>query len=387
MKIKLLKPKITLPIIILFVAVGIAFLLVSNRRQLEPSQPQAVPLAVQVIEVQPGPVQLKVHAQGTISPRTETELVPEVSGNVVWVSPSMVSGGYFETGEALLRIDDRDYSAAVERASATLTRATAENELAQFEYERAVDLSDRQLISRVDLESNLRTARVAEASMRDAELVLETARRDLARTTLNAPFAGLVRSEKVDAGQFVNRGTSIASVYAAGFVEVRLPIADRQLAYLNVPLSQRGEFDEALAPTVQLSAEFAGEELTWRGKLVRTEAEIDPGSRMVYAIARVRAEDTESAVAPPVGLFVQAEIDGLAVDNVIVLPRAALRNGTQVMVVDTENRLHFRDVDVLRVYRDEAFIEGGLAAGERVSISMLQTVVEGMRVRPVLPGS
>jgi RND family efflux transporter MFP subunit len=376
-----------LPILIVAGAVAVAFVLIKTRRELQPSLPQAAPIAVRVIDVNPGPVQLVVHAQGTVSPRTESALVPEVSGNVIWASPNLVSGGYFEAGEPLLRIDDRDYRAAVQRAEATLARARAEHELAQFEYERAEDLHARQLISRSDLETKVRTARVGEASLQDAELVLETAQRDMARTTLRAPFAGLVRSEQVDVGQFVTRGSSIATVYADDFVEVRLPIADQQLAYLNVPLGQRGEIDNDAAPTVHLTAEFAGQSQQWSGKLVRSEAEIDPGSRMVYVIARVRASEDVDAPPPPVGLFVQAEIEGVAEDNVVVLPRSALRNENQVLVVDTENRLFFRDVEVLRVYRDSAYITGGLAAGERVSVSSLQTVVDGMRVQPILPGT
>ena len=382
-----MKARYILPFVVVFAALGAAVVLVTTGSQLRPSQPAAAPIAVRVVEVRPGPVQLQVHAQGTVEPRTETELVPEVSGNVVWISPNLVSGGYFETGEPLLRIDDRDYRAAAQRAQATLTRAQAEFELAQAELSRAEDLQERQLISRADLDTRLSRARVAQATLQDAELVLETARRDLNRTTLAAPFDGLVRDEQVDVGQFISRGASIASVYAVDYVEVRLPIADQQLAYLNVPLSQRGEIEESLAPDVSLTAEFAGQKQTWTGKIARTEAQIDPGSRMVYAIARVRADNADNSVPPPVGLFVQAEIEGIAENDVVVLPRSALRNENQVLVVDTENRLHFRTVEVLRVYRDDVFVTGGLESGELVSVSALQTVVDGMRVEPLAPQS
>lgn len=377
--------KVVVPLGVLLLAVAVAAGFIANRRALMPSPPEAPPVSVRVVEVEPGPVRLSVHAQGTVSPRTESELVPEVSGNVVWISPSLVSGGYFESGDPLLRIDPRDYEAAVDRAVAALDRARADDELARFEHERAVDLFDRGLISRADLESKERAARVAQASLADAELVLQTARRDLARTELKAPFTGLVRSEQVDLGQFVSRGSSIARVYATDYLEVRLPIADQELAYLNIPLSQRGEFDPDDSPQVRLSADFAGESKVWNGRLVRTEAEIDPGTRMVYAIARV--EGGEGDIAPPVGLFVEAEVAGRKLDDVVVLPRAALRNGEFVLVVDSENRVHLRAVDVLRVYRDQAYITGGLERGERVSVSMLQTVVEGMRVQPVESGS
>lgn len=377
--------KIVVPIVLLAAAVAVAAGFVKNRQQLEAGQPQAPPISVRVVDVSPGPVRLKVHAQGTISPRTESELVPEVSGNVVWISPNLVSGGYFETGEPLLRIDARDYDAAVERAQATLERAEADQELAQFDYGRAVELFGRSLISQADREAAERSARVAEAALADARLVLQTARRDRSRTELTAPFSGLVRSVQVDVGQFVSRGSSIATIYAADYLEVRLPIADQELAYLNIPLTQRGEFDPGDAPSVTLSAEFAGRKQSWEARLVRTEAEIDPGTRMVYAIARVDGESAPggNTMAPPVGLFVEAEIDGLELDDVVVLPRSALRNGEYVLVVDSENRVGRRQVDVFRVYGDQVFIVDGLEAGERVSVSMLQTVVEGMRVQPL----
>jgi RND family efflux transporter MFP subunit len=377
--------KIFFPFVLLLTAAAIAAFFVLNRQPLQSRQLEAPPVSVRVVEVDPGPARLQVHAQGTVSPRTESDLVPEVSGNVVWMSPDLVSGGYFAAGETLLRIDDRDYRSAAERADASLERARADLELARFEYERARDLYDRSLISQADLESREREARVAEAAVTDAQLVVATAERDLGRTELKAPFTGLVRSEQVDLGQFVSRGAPIAKIYATDYLEVRLPIADEELAYLNIPLDHRGEFDAADRPEVSLSAEFAGKEQVWNARLVRTEAEIDPGTRMVYAIARIDAQDLASAqtIAPPVGLFVQAAIDGLEVDNVVVLPRSALRDGEYVLVVDSENRVSLRHVDVLRVYRDQVYITGGLNAGERVSVSILQTVVEGMRVLPV----
>jgi len=377
--------KIIIPIMLLLAAVAVGGYLVANQRTLEPRPQVTPPITVRVVKVEPAPVRLQVHAQGTINPRTESDLVPEVSGNVVWMSPSLISGGYFEAGDVLLRIDDRDYRADVARAEAGLERSTADLELAQFEHERAVDLFGRALISQADLETRARTLRVAEAAMRDAELVLEAARRDLARTELKAPFSGLVRNEQVDIGQFVSRGSAVARIYATDSLEVRLPLADRELAYLNIPVGYRGAFAGDIAPEVRLTADFAGSQQVWRGRLIRTEAEIDPGTRMVYAIARIDADSPYHAqdVAPPVGLFVQAEIDGLEVQDVVVLPRSALRNDNTVLVVDSDNRLHMRQVDVLRVYRDQVFVNGGLRAGELVSIALLQTVVEGMQVEPL----
>ncbi len=162
----------------------------------------------------------------------------------------------------------------------------------------------------------------------------------------------------------------------------------QQLAYLALPLTQRGELDDATAPTVTLSANFAGRDYRWTGKLVRTEAEIDSRSRMIQVVARISAErvagDDPDALPPPVGLFVHAEIEGRSVDNVVVLPRAAIRNASEVLVVDEDNRLRYRKVELLRVYGDDAFINSGLSKGELVCISPLQIVVDGMRVEPLL---
>ena len=361
--------------------------LLVTRPQLDPSEPEPVAPAVRVVYANPGSERMVVHAQGTVSPRTEADLVPEVSGNVLWISPNLVAGGYFEAGEPLLRIDERDYRYALERATAAVDRAMAENEFATFELQRLREMEERNLISPSDVETGMRAARVTEAALADAHAALNQAELDLSRTEVIAPFTGLVRSEQVDPGQFVNRGSAIARLYAVDYVEVRLPIADQQLAYLDIPPMQRGELDESSAPDVLLSADFAGQHYKWRGTIVRTEAEIDMRSRMVNAVARVRTTDDAAAnpeyVPPPVGLFVEAEIQGRSADNVVVVPRSVIRNGNQLLVVDDDDRLRFRTVSVARIYGDDAYIDGGLEKGERVCLTVLQAVIDGMRVEVV----
>jgi RND family efflux transporter MFP subunit len=380
----MIRRKTLLPIVVVTVAGLGAVTLLATSERLSPTQPEPVPPSVRVLDVEPKPVRMVVHAQGTVLPRIETELVPEISGNVVWISPNLIAGGYFDADEPLLRVDDRDYRNAVERASANMSRAEAELEFSEFELARLETLETSDLVSRSALESAMREARVNVAQLRDARVALEQAERDLARTEIRAPFRGLVRSEQVDVGQFVNRGTAVASLYAVDYVEVRLPIADQQLAYLDLLLTPRGQLDADSAPSVRLYADFAGREREWQGRLIRTEAEIDARSRMVQAVARVTAADgADASLPPPVGLFVQADIQGRSADNVVVLPRSAIRNENQVLVVDDENRLRFRTVTLLRVYGDEAFINEGLNAGERVCISPLQAVVDGMRIFPI----
>ena len=373
--------KFLIPLLVIIASIFGAVTLLATSPQLEPSNVDPTATAVRVLEVNPQPIQLSVHSQGTVVPHTETQLIPEVSGRVIWISPALVNGGYFESGQPLLRLEDNDYRTSLTRARATLTRAEAEFEHARFEYQRLKSLEDRQLASRSQIENQLRAYRVQEASLQDARAAFSQASRDLTRTEISAPFSGLVRQESVDIGQFVSRGASIATIYAGDQAEIRLPIADRQLAFLNLPVGHRGELPTDQQPKVTLTADYAGRTLIWEGTIVRTEAQIDTASRMVHVVARVSNEDQE--IPLNVGLLVKAEIEGLLVEDVVVLPRNSLRNGNRVLVVDDENRLHYRDIEPLRLYRDQVLIIGGLEAGERVCISPLQTAIDGMPVQPL----
>ncbi len=370
--------KVALPAAVVVATLLATISLLATSARVQPTRPESIPTAVRVTEVTPQQVRMVVHSQGTAAPRTESDLVPEVAGKVVWISPTLVSGGAFHEGELLLRIDERDYAAAAGRARAALQRARADNEHARFELRRLEQLESRQLASRSQMENALRVARISAANLDDARFALERAKLDHERTNIRAPFNGLVRSKNVDVGQFVNRGNRIATVYATDSVEVRLPIADEQLAYLNIPLSHTGEFEAALAPGATLRALYGGQEHEWAARVVRAEAEIDAQSRMVHLVARV--ENVRMTSPLRVGQFVRADIEGRSADGIVVLPRGAMRNDDRVLILDDQDRLQYRDVELLRVYRNKVYIVSGLNAGERVCISPLQTVVEGMRV-------
>ena len=374
--------KFLLPAIVVLVALFGAITLVATAPELEPSSAEPVPMGVRSLVAAPRPVRLTVSSQGTVVPSTETDLIPEVAGRVVEVSASLVTGGYFAKGDVLLRLEDADYQSAAAQASASVAQAEAEYEHARYEYVRHSELESRRLTSRSSMENALRTQRVAEAALRKSRVALEDAERDLARTRIVAPFDGVVRSESVDLGQYVQPGTVVARIYATDYVEVRLPIADRQLAYLALPLSlRRGQLPPDSPLGVTLFADFAGQTHEWPGAIVRTEAEIDQKSRLLHVIARVKNDPQRTPLQ--VGLFVEAVIEGVEVDDVVTLPRNALRDGNRVLLIDAENRLRYRDVEVLRLYRDEVLIRGGLAHGDNVCISVVQTAFEGMLVAPV----
>jgi len=372
-----------LTVAVLFVALIMAYALLATAPTAQQVEPEQVATAIRVQNIKIEDVRLAVRSQGTVTPRTESALIPEVSGRVEWISPNLVAGGFFEANEVLLRIDGRDLRASVERSRAALARAEAEAEHSRFEMERQEKLVKENLTSQASLESSIRAKRVSAATTIEARVTLEQTERDLLRTELRAPYEGLVRSKNVDVGQFISRGSSLGSIYAADSVEVRVPLAASQLAYLDLPLGLRGELPPENQANVTLSTHYGGQYYEWAGKLVRTEAEIDTRTRMVNAVVRVEDDKENGQPGLPVGLFVNASIEGRFAKGVAVLPRAALRNQNQVLVVDKDSRLRYRDVELLRFEKDNVIISGGLQQGETVNLSPIQTVIDGMRVKPM----
>lgn len=402
-----MKRVVFVPIAILGVGLAAVWLLWLTRPTVAPNLMEQMPPLVRVQTLSSQELQLVVEAQGTVAPRTESELKSQVSGEILWVSPALVPGGFFDSGDRLLKIDPVDYEADLESARAQLARAQSEAGRARKENARQRRLADRSVSSQARIDDAENAAHVAEANLREAQARLGRAQRNLERTVVYAPYPGRVRSERVDLGQFIARGESLARIYAVDYAEVRLPIPDRELRYLDLPLGYRESvatdriaIEEAYpvdrlveassstmyGPQAILRAEFAGRQREWAGRIVRTEGELDAKSRMVTVVARVedpygrKNEDGRPPLA--VGLFVEVEISGRIIPEAIVIPRSALRKGSRVLILDSDNRLHYRHITVLRTERELLIVEDGLQAGERIAVSPMPEAIEGMLVRP-----
>ncbi len=328
---------------------------------------------------------MRLVTHGTVAPRTESDLVAEVRGRVVEVSPALVAGGFFEAGDVLLRLDGREHDIAVDRARAAVAQRRSDAQLAEADAKRRRALAERGAASPADLEQVEARALGADAALAEARATLAQARLDRERTVLTAPFAGRVRARGVDVGQFVNPGEKLARLFAIDYAEVRLPVSTDDLAILDVPLAG-GE--EAAEVPVRLTARVGGVEREWTARLVRSEAEIDERTRMLHVVARVDdpyARKDGGAAPLPSGLFVKAEITGQPLEDVTVLPAVALRDGDRLYLLDAEDRIQIRSVEVLRRERDEVLIGAGLSPGERVVVSPMRFATEGMQVR-LAPG-
>jgi len=335
---------------------------------------------VRVIEVRHSAARLDIVSQGTVVPKAETTIVPQVAGKVSRLAPALAEGAFFGAGELLLEIDPSDHRLAVVQAEANVARAEAR--VALEEGEAAVARSEWTRLGSgqapeplVLREPQLRDARAALAGARAS---LEQASLALRRTRVVAPYAGRVQEKLVDVGQLVGPGTPVARIYAIDAAEVSLPIPVSELAYLDLPA---GALEEGAGPEVRFHADYAGRRRAWTGRVVRRSGRIDPRTQMVHLIARIDSPYDPDAHEIPLetGLFVHAEIAGREEQAVVELPREALRGEARVHVVE-DGRLRFRAVELLRLEPERVLVRGGLDEGELVCLSQLRAAVDGMQV-------
>lgn len=338
----------------------------------------ALPPVADVIYAEPGRQTLLVPSQGSVRARHEIEVVARVGGVIESVNDAFVAGGFFQQGDSLIQIEPADYRHALTRAEAQVANAAAtlaqEQGMAKQAKREWRDLGTK---TANDLFLRKPQLAAAEAGLAAAKADRDQARLDLQRTSVQAPFAGRVVETLVDIGQYVTPGTKLARIHSTGIAEVRLPLTDHQLSLLELPLGRAIQD----GPAVRVAASLAGKEREWRGQIVRTEAAIDPNSRFVYAVAQI--QNPYAGEAPLInGLFVEAHIAGKTYDDISVLPRQALHEGSHVLVLNEENQLGFRDMELLQVVGDKVWLRGDLATGEKVVISSLGYSREGMVLTP-----
>lgn len=325
---------------------------------------------VNVIELEPMQTRFQVVSQGTVRPRTQTILSAEVSGTITQISPKFIAGGVFSAGETLMRIDPANYEVALEQADALVKQR-------QIEFDGAAKLREKGYRAESELAS-------AAAALASAKAALVRARRDLERTFIRVPYSGIVRAKETDIGQFVSPGSRLGVVFATDLAEVRLPLTDRDLAFVELPdASDLVESGSGAGPAVALSAVQQGVRQSWSARIVRSEGVVDENSRVTYAVAQIVDPyrlQTEGAPLP-VGTFVSASIDGSMVSGVLRVPARVLRGSRELLFVDADNRIRIRSVNVIRSDADYAYIRDDNLTGERVVTTSLETPFNGMVVR------
>lgn len=340
-----------------------------------------------------------VTTRGTVRPRTESTLIPEVSGRVTTLAGAFRAGEFFEHGDVLLQIDPRDYEAEVVVAEANVAQARsalaeeqARADQARREWQR---LGERGTPDALVVRKPQLTG--ARAAVRSAQARLTQARLNLERTTIRAPYAGRVLEQNVDVGQYVTPGTTVAHVYAVDYAEVRLPLSNRQLEFVPIPEIYRREINGKDNPiqrepglALELLAPIGTRTYTWAGTVVRAEGAIDTQSRQLFVVEQVDDPYGKQVVGRPplkVGQFVEARIQGRTLNDVFVIPRAALRAGSEVHLLDADDRVRSRPVRLLYSEDRHAVIHDGLETGERLVVTALGAGMIGLQVKPVAQGA
>jgi RND family efflux transporter MFP subunit len=375
-------------IVVALLAAGILGMgaLKANKKQIKRQKPAAPLPLVRVVPVETSERQVRVHGEGTVRPLKEIDIVPQVGGKIVYVSPSLVNGGGLKKGDLLLRIDPVDYELAVTLAKAQIKDAesvlkTTQEEAAAGREEWHLQYSKgrkKDVPPLVAKEPQLMAAR-ARLEARKADL--KKALLNLGRTEVRAPFNGRISQESAGLGQYVSPGQRLGTLFSTDAVQVVLPLEGDDLYWFHVPGFTPGNGPGAKAV---VRARVAGMDRSWEGSVVRTQGELDEKTRMVNVVVQV---DRPYEGKPPlaVGSFVTVDILGRTLEDAAVIPRAALRPGDIVWVV-AEETMHFRKVDVALFEGDKAVLRSGLESGEQVAVSTIKAPTDGMKVRSVSAG-
>ena len=368
------------------VGVGIGIVTVLNAFKPQPDTATEPPRALSVYTQQAikRDAQLQVQVDGEVRAQVRSDVVTQVAGRIIDVSPEFIEGGAFSANETLFAIEDIDYRLAVNEARARVAAAEVDVEQALAD----ADVASQQLVGQPNpsplalKKPQLARARAALEAARANLLLAQT---NLERTRVSLPYEGRVINTSVDLGQFVTAGKVVATAFATGSVEVRLPLTNSQLGALGVPIGYRFAAGEGLP--VVFSAQIANRVYRWSGQLTRLDAAIDPRTRVVYATAEVKDPygnlDRANAMPLAVGLYVNASVSGRMVSDAIEIPAAGLRAGGQVFILTEEGRLSIRAVDIIYATPDQTLVSSGVIDGEQVIVSAIRNPIAGMRLEAI----
>ncbi|KKO46077.1 membrane protein [Arsukibacterium ikkense] len=372
--------KVILPVLVVVFAIAAAVGLAKLRQPPEKTEESRPAILVNVSGIEPDNVVYHISSQGMVTPKLETSLVSEVNGRVVMVAEQFVAGGFFNKGDLLVRVEQSDYLTNVKAAEAALA-----NSQAMLAEEKArVKVAEeewRSFTSGTAPALGLRQPQLASAlaSVQSAEAELERVRRDLSRTEIRAPYDGMVRSRAANLGQFISRGTVLGSIVGTDVAEIRLPLTDTDMAFLTMPAATVTESNK-----VTLTSTVAGQQLSWPATLVRSEGMLDERSRVMYVVAEVTDPYQRKSQGQPIlnfGRFVGASIVGSQAEQVVRVARHLLLPGNQILVVDKDNTLQFRQVSVDRATAQFAYIKDGLEVTDQLALSAISNPLAGTVVR------
>jgi len=382
--------KKALPAIVIVIALAVSFVIVNTKPEVKKHVHRKKPITVESMVVKPQVWSSTIRTQGTVEARTMSTLTSRISGEVMWVSNEFRSGGFFEKGDVLLKVDPVDYQLAIKSAEAQLAEA-------RFEYqeEQAQSAQARlnwKRLGRTEKPTDLvlRKPQLAKAKavVDSAKAVLQRAQLDLKRTVIKAPYASRILEQYVDVGQFVAANKDLVKLFAIDQVEVRLPLSEKQREQLSLPSVYRGESlgDSDNTLPIAVKAAMGGKIHRWPALFSRVEGAINRDTRQQYIVAGIANPFQKTVEGRPpleVGQFVEAELRGRKNNGVFIIPSSSLNGEGELMIIDEDNKLQRRSVEMLAEEGTNTVITAGLSAGERICISYIPFSANGTKVRLV----
>ena len=370
------KKQIIIPIIIL--AIGVAGMALFSSLKKPPEEKEEVdntPI-VTVSDISVGSMTLDVSSYGIVKPKYETQLIAQVTGEIVQLSDTFLRGSFVKKGQLLARIDPSDYQAALIDAQATMAtaRAALEKELAQG---KVAEREWKKITNTSPTELSLRKPQLAQelARVKSAQASVLRAERNLERTEIRAPYNAMIDSRDIGLGSFVGVGSKIGHVLGTAIAQVRLPVADNQLQFL---------INQGVNSSVNLKGFFAGKSTQWQAKITRSEGVIDNESRMSYLVAEIndpyKLKTVKNSISPlRFGSYVNAEVLGVEISQASIVPRYLVVNG-KVAILDSESTLHYVAIEIVRQQGNQVIVSNGLTDGDRMISSALDYPIEGMKL-------
>lgn len=383
--------KILLPLSIVLISAAIILFVKLNPPQATRGKPSAgTQVLVEIQTISPQAYDIVLESYGVVAPRTQSDLVAQVSGQIMKVADQFRDGGFFEKGDPLVWIDDRDYTAEAQIAQANVLSAQqalleeqAMGEQALKDWKRlgngaqAGDL----VLRKPQLES-------AKASLLSAQAQLQKAQLSVERSIVKAPYAGRILNTEADLGQVVSANTAIASIYSIDVIEVRLPINNSDLALIDLPKEYRNNIAVANKSKVYLHSDAVGKQ-NWIANLVRTEGAIDSSTQQLYVVAQIEdpySQLHDDMVPIKIGQYVDAQLMGKRLNDAIVIPNSAIYQGSYVYIVN-EGVLLRKEINIQWQNSEHAIIDQGLAVGDTLVLTPMGQVSSGTRVKILEPSS
>lgn len=370
--------RVVLVIIVIVVGLGSMKYLRNNGPEASKDEPVKVVPVVETMAVTSQSEQLFIKTQGSVAPGRRTQAASEVLGRVVKVSSEFKAGGVFVEGDMMLEIDGADYVSAL--ASAESALADAKLAYAQEEARASQAKRDWAKLGRgepSDLVLRKPQIKSAQARILAAEATVGKAERDLERTKLRAPYDCRVESAYTDLGSYISPGMRLADLHSIDSLELRVPVTLEDLGYFDSP--------EVVGAEVSLSAEVGGDLLDWKGAVVRSEGQVDRKTMTMSLVVSIYENMEASYPFPPVGLFVNAEIKAKILEEVVIIPRSALRVDNTILTLKSDETLEIMPVKLIKTLDDTVIISSDLQDGLKVIISPLEVAISGMQLKEENP--